>query len=77
VPICEDIWQEVVCAHLAEAGAELLLVPNGSPYELDKDDKRYQLVRSRALETGLALAYLNRVGGQDRRTIRREGSKGC
>jgi len=65
VPICEDIWQEVVCAHLANAGAELLLVPNGSPYELDKDDKRYQLVRSRALETGLPLAYLNRVGGQD------------
>jgi len=65
VPICEDIWQEVVCAHLAKAGAELLLVPNGSPYELDKDDKRYQLVRSRALETGLPLAYLNRVGGQD------------
>src|SRR4051794_11881884 len=65
VPICEDIWQEVVCAHLAEAGAEMLLVPNGSPYELDKDDKRYQLVRSRALQTGLAIAYLNRVGGQD------------
>ena len=38
VPICEDIWQEVVCGHLAEAGAEMLLVPNGSPYELDKDD---------------------------------------
>jgi NAD+ synthase len=65
VPICEDIWQEVVCAHLAETGAEMLLVPNGSPYELDKDDKRYRLVRSRALETGLPLAYLNRVGGQD------------
>ena len=65
LPICEDIWQEIVCAHLAEAGAELLLVPNGSPYELDKDDKRYQLVRSRALQTGLPIAYLNRVGGQD------------
>jgi NAD+ synthase len=65
VPICEDIWQEVVCAHLAEAGAEMLLVPNGSPYELDKDDKRYRLVRSRALETALPIAYLNRVGGQD------------
>jgi NAD+ synthase len=65
VPICEDIWQEVVCAHLAEAGAEMLLVPNGSPYELDKDDKRYQLVRSRAIETALPIAYLNRVGGQD------------
>jgi NAD+ synthase len=65
VPICEDIWQEIVCAHLAETGAEMLLVPNGSPYELDKDDKRYQLVRSRALETELPIAYLNRVGGQD------------
>ena len=65
VPICEDIWQEVVCSHLAEAGAEILLVPNGSPYELDKDDIRYRLVRSRALQTGLPLAYLNRVGGQD------------
>src|SRR3954470_2891867 len=64
-PICEDIWQEVVCAHLAEAGAEMLLVPNGSPYELDKDDKRYQLVRNRALSTELPIAYLNRVGGQD------------
>ena len=65
VPICEDIWQEVVCAHLAEAGAEMLLVPNGSPYELDKDDTRYRLVRSRAIQTGLPIAYLNRVGGQD------------
>jgi len=65
VPICEDIWQEQVCAHLAEAGAEMLLVPNGSPYELDKDDIRYRLVRSRALQTGLPIAYLNRVGGQD------------
>jgi len=65
VPICEDIWQEHVCAHLAEAGAEMLLVPNGSPYELDKDDIRYRLVRSRAVQTGLPVAYLNRVGGQD------------
>jgi NAD+ synthase len=65
VPICEDIWEEVVCGHLADAGAELLLVPNGSPYELDKDDIRYRLVRSRAVQTGLPIAYLNRVGGQD------------
>jgi len=65
VPICEDIWQEVVCGHLAEAGAEFLLVPNGSPYELDKDDLRQNLVRSRTAITGLAMAYLNRVGGQD------------
>jgi len=65
VPICEDIWQEVVCGHLADAGAEILLVPNGSPYELDKDDLRQRLVRSRALQTGLPIAYINRVGGQD------------
>ena len=65
VPICEDIWQEVVCSHLADAGAEFLLVPNGSPYELDKDDKRARLVRSRATTTGIPLVYLNRVGGQD------------
>jgi NAD+ synthase len=65
VPICEDIWQEAVCAHLADAGAEFLLVPNGSPYELDKDDKRALLVRSRVTMTGLPMAYLNRVGGQD------------
>ena len=65
VPICEDIWLESVCAHLAQAGAELLLVPNGSPYELDKDDLRQRLARARVLETGLPLAYLNRVGGQD------------
>jgi NAD+ synthase len=65
VPICEDIWQEVVCSHLAEAGAEMLLVPNGSPYELDKDVLREKLVRSRVVETGLPLAYINRVGGQD------------
>jgi NAD+ synthase len=65
LPICEDIWQEVVCAHLSEAGADILLVPNGSPYELDKDEKRYQLVRNRALQTGLPIAYINRVGGQD------------
>jgi NAD+ synthase len=65
VPICEDVWLEPVCAHLAEAGAEMLLVPNGSPYELDKDDLRQKMARSRVLMTGLPFAYLNRVGGQD------------
>ncbi len=65
VPICEDIWLEPVCAHLAQSGAEILLVPNGSPFELDKDDRRQRLVKDRVVETGLPLAYLNRVGGQD------------
>ena len=65
VPICEDIWQERVCVHLARQGAEILLVPNGSPYETDKDNLRQLMVRERVVETGLPLVYLNRVGGQD------------
>jgi NAD+ synthase len=65
VPICEDIWQESVCAQLARSGAEILLSPNGSPYEADKDDLRQRQVRERVVETGLPLVYLNRVGGQD------------
>ncbi|ARS28467.1 NAD+ synthase [Sphingomonas sp. KC8] len=65
VPICEDIWFPKVCEHLKATGAEILLSPNGSPYELDKDDRRLALVRARVAETGLPLAYLNRVGGQD------------
>ncbi len=47
------------------AGAELLLVLNGSPYEMDKDDVRLELVARRAAEAGCALAYVNLVGGQD------------
>jgi NAD+ synthase len=45
LPICEDIWLEDVCEHLASEGAELLLVANGSPYELDKDELRQALAR--------------------------------
>ena len=65
VPICEDIWTPEVTECLAETGAELLLVPNGSPFEVGKDDRRLSLSVSRVVETGLPLAYLNRVGGQD------------
>ncbi|NUQ16996.1 MAG: NAD+ synthase [Sphingomonas sp.] len=65
VPICEDMWLEPVCAHLADQGAELFLVPHGSPYELDKIDTRERLARARTTSTGLPLVFLNRVGGQD------------
>ena len=65
VPICEDIWTEEVCETLAETGAEILLVPNGSPFERNKDDVRLNLVVARVTESGLPLAYLNQVGGQD------------
>ncbi|WP_055591184.1 NAD+ synthase [Peterkaempfera griseoplana] len=64
--ICEDIWQDggrVTAAR--QAGAGLLLVVNGSPYEREKDDVRLELVRRRAAEAGCTLAYLNMVGAQD------------
>ena len=65
VPICEDIWFPTVTAHLARAGAEILLVPNGSPFEVDKFEARIELARARAQESGLPLAYVNQIGGQD------------
>ncbi|MEP6649715.1 MAG: NAD+ synthase [Lapillicoccus sp.] len=66
IAICEDLWQEGgPVAQTREAGAELLLVINGSPYEREKDDTRLELVRRRAAQAGCMLAYLNMVGGQD------------
>jgi NAD+ synthase len=66
VPICEDIWQPDVCRHLADFGAEIFVCINGSPYEIDKDTLRIDgVAKRRAVDTGLPLAYLNRVGGQD------------
>ena len=65
VPICEDVWFSEVAAHLSQMGAEVLLVPNGSPFEVDKFQQRLDLARARAAETGLAVAYVNQVGGQD------------
>lgn len=66
IAICEDLWQEGgPVAQTRAAGAELLLVINGSPYEREKNDTRLQLVARRAGEAGCALAYLNTVGGQD------------
>ena len=65
IPICEDMWLSDVCECLAETGAELLISPNGSPYELGKDDRRLGHGVGRVTETGLPLAMLNRVGGQD------------
>jgi len=71
VPICEDIWLEEsedyenVVECLAETGAEILVVPNGSPYARDKADLRLSIVVARVTESGLPLLYLNEVGGQD------------
>ena len=64
-PVCEDAWHEDVPEALAESGAEILLVPNGSPYYRGKLDRRMGLMVARVVETGLPLVYLNMVGGQD------------
>jgi NAD+ synthase len=71
VPICEDTWLEEsedyenVVECLAETGAEILVVPNGSPYARDKNDIRLSVSVARVTESGLPLIYLNQVGGQD------------
>ena len=70
LPICEDIWTEwgdyedvVEC--LAETGAELLIVPNGSPYSRDKDELRLNIAVARVTESGVPMIYVNQIGGQD------------
>ncbi|GAA2651251.1 NAD+ synthase [Nonomuraea recticatena] len=66
IAVCEDLWQEGgPVAVVGEAGAGLLVVPNASPYEREKDDVRLELVARRAREAGCALVYANQVGGQD------------
>jgi NAD+ synthase len=70
LPICEDTWTdwgdyENVVECLAETGAELLIVPNGSPYWRDKIDVRLNVAVARVTEAGLPLLYINQVGGQD------------
>ncbi len=70
VPICEDIWTEWgayedVAECLAETGAEILIVPNGSPYRRGVVDRRLSVTVARVRETGLPLLYVNQLGGQD------------
>ncbi len=65
VPVCEDIWGPAPCRDLKARGAEILLVPNGSPFRRTADDERLRVARARVAETGLPLIYLNQVGGQD------------
>jgi NAD+ synthase len=64
-PICEDSWHVDVAEAMAESGAELLVVPNGSPYRRGKFDVRMHHMVARVIETGLPLVYVNMVGGQD------------
>ena len=66
IPVCEDIWGDLgVCETLAESGAEILLVPNGSPFYRGKLDVRHQVALRQVIETNLSLVYANEVGGQD------------
>jgi NAD+ synthase len=71
VPICEDTWMEEsaeyedVVETLTETGAEILIVPNGSPYARGKNDLRLNVQVARVTESHLPLVYLNQVGGQD------------
>ena len=65
VMICEDMWAPAAAGNLQAKGAEILLVPNGSPFEMDKEGTRLSLAEKRVGETGLPLIYANQVGGQD------------
>jgi NAD+ synthase len=65
VPICEDVWKEQVAECLVECGAEILISPNGSPFDWPKPDLRMNVAVARVTSTGVPLVYLNLVGGQD------------
>ncbi len=65
IMICEDMWFSDATAHLKKHGAEILIVPNGSPFDSNKHHERLQHARGRVKETGLPLLYVNQIGGQD------------
>ncbi|WP_341367232.1 NAD+ synthase [Yoonia sp. BS5-3] len=64
-PICEDAWYPDVCEAMVESGAEILVVPNGSPYFRGKFPIRMNTMVGRVVENQVPLVYLNLVGGQD------------
>ena len=64
-PICEDAWHPDIICRLKELGADIIIIPNGSPYESDKLSERQQIIKSRCEESNLPIIYLNLVGGQD------------
>ncbi|KAB2968555.1 glutamine-dependent NAD(+) synthetase [Zoogloea sp.] len=65
VNICADVWESGAAEVAREAGAELLLVLNASPFHMNKQQRRYEVLRERVADTGLPVAYCNLVGGQD------------
>ncbi|MCU6433710.1 NAD+ synthase [Undibacterium sp. Jales W-56] len=65
VNICEDTWYRNAPGLARQAGAEVLLVPNGSPYHMSKQHQRYDVMRANVTAQGMSLVYANLVGGQD------------
>ncbi len=65
VTLCEDIWTPEAARRAAQAGAELLINLNASPFQMGKGDQRLEVVRERALENEIPVLYVNLVGGQD------------
>lgn len=65
INICADIWEPEAARQARDAGAQVLLVPNASPYALEKQEARHEAIRDRIAETGMAVVYANLAGGQD------------
>jgi NAD+ synthase (glutamine-hydrolysing) len=65
VNICADVWEPGAAEVARDAGAEVLLVLNASPFHMHKQQRRYEVMRERIADTGLPVAYCNLVGGQD------------
>lgn len=84
LPICEDLWHADVVRHICRQGADILLSPNGSPFEIGKTDLRIQTAVARAVENKVPVIYANLVGGQDDQifdgasfAVNPDGSLGC
>lgn len=84
LPICEDLWHADVVRHICQNGADIILCPNGSPFEIDKTDQRIQTAVARAVENKVPVVYANLVGGQDDQifdgasfAVNPDGSLGC
>jgi NAD+ synthetase len=65
VVVCADVWEPEPARLACKAGAQVLLALNASPYHIEKQLTRYQVLRDRIRETGMAVVYVNLVGGQD------------
>ena len=65
IPICEDIWMDNVCKELKDQGCELIISPNGSPFDKYKINQRKTIIEDRVTEVKTPFVYVNQFGGQD------------